>query len=217
MLGALCFGLPAYAQDDEMADEESALKAPKKPVVKTPSYPTMEVRGLCVDAVTKQPLAGIMIQALGHASYTAMTEEDGQFTIKVPTFATALYVHAPEYLSQHVGLGKGNEALSIEMLADKFLPMYDKMTHIGASTTAQMRNTTSQTIETDIENQLGADVRSITRSGAPAAPAMVLPCSCADSTPSRPMPSPSSSSTVWCRTCSRHAPRSITATTTTCC
>jgi TonB-linked SusC/RagA family outer membrane protein len=156
-----------FAQDDETFEEEVTVVTPKKQVVKKPTYPTMAVRGVCVDAVTKQPLPGIMIQALGDNNYTAMTGENGEFTINVPTFATALYVHAPEYLSQHVGLGKGNEALSIEMLADKFLPMYDKTTHIGASTTAQMRNTTSQTIETDIENQLGADVRSITRSGGP--------------------------------------------------
>ena len=167
MLGALCFGLPAYAQDDEMADEESALKAPKKPVVKTPSYPTMEVRGLCVDAVTKQPLAGIMIQALGHASYTAMTEEDGQFTIKVPTFATALYVHAPEFLDQQVGLGSSEGLVRIEMLADKFRPMYGKSTRITAESVASIRNTTSQTVETDIENLVAADVRSVTRSGGP--------------------------------------------------
>ena len=156
-----------FAQDDETFEEEVIVVTPKKQVVKKPTYPTMAVRGVCVDAVTKQPLPGIMIQALGDNNYTAMTGENGEFTINVPTFATALYVHAPEYLSQHVGLGKADAVLCIEMLADKFLPMYDKATHIGAATTAQMRNTTSQTIETDIENQLGADVRSINRSGGP--------------------------------------------------
>ena len=167
ILCALCIGMPAHAQDDESANDDTEVKAPKKPTVKVPTYPTMEVKGICVDAVSKAPLAGIMIQALGNANYTAMTEDNGQFTIKVPTFATALYVHSPEYLDQHVGLGKEGELIHIEMLSDKFRPMYDKDTHIGASSTVKVANTTSQTIETDIEGSLGADVRSITRSGGP--------------------------------------------------
>lgn len=167
ILCALCIGMPAHAQDDESANDDTEVKAPKKPTVKVPTYPTMEVKGICVDAVSKAPLAGIMIQALGNTNYTAMTEDNGQFTIKVPTFATVLYVHSPEYLDQHVGLGKEGELIHIEMLSDKFRPMYDQDTHIGASSTVKVANTTSQTIETDIEGNLGADVRSITRSGGP--------------------------------------------------
>ena len=156
----------AYAQDDTI-DEESEVKVAKKKVVKVPDYPTMEVKGTCVDAVTKKPLAGIMIQALGDANYTAMSEEDGTFIIKVPTFATALYVHGPEFLSQHVGLGNMQEPIRVEMLGDVFRPMYGKSTTIGAVAETKVKNTTSQTVETDIENLLGADVRSITRSGGP--------------------------------------------------
>ena len=159
--------MPAYAQDDVTEDEEQETSVKKKPVAKLPSYPTMEVKGVCVDAATKQPLAGIMIQALGDANYTAMTDEKGEFTIKVPTFSTALYVHSPEYLSQHVGLGSLKEPLHIEMLSDVFRPMYEKTTTVGAASVAQIRNTTSQTVETDIESFLGADVRSISRSGGP--------------------------------------------------
>ena len=158
------------AQDDDdivYTTEEEPAAVVKKPVVKIPTYPTMEVKGICVDAVSKQPLPGVLIQALGDAKYTAMTDDDGTFTIKVPTFATSLYVHSPEFLSQQVGIGRGDATLRIEMLSDKFSPMYSKTTQVGAATTAKITNTTSQTIETDIENLLGADVRSITRSGGP--------------------------------------------------
>lgn len=158
---------PAWAQDDEAADEEIAAKAVKKVVVKAPTYPTVEVRGVCVDAATKQPLAGIMVQALGDANYSSMTEENGEFTVKVPEFATALYFHAPEFLSQQVGLGNKGSVLHVEMLSDKFRPMFGKGTTITAQAVANPRNTTSQTIEADVENLVGADVRSITRSGGP--------------------------------------------------
>ncbi|MBQ3754405.1 MAG: SusC/RagA family TonB-linked outer membrane protein [Prevotella sp.] len=166
ILSMLCLGMPAYAQDEDVDDDEIVV-APKKKVVKIPTYPTVEVKGQCIDAATKKPLAGVMIQALNDKNYTAMTEEDGTFVIKVPTFATALYVHAPEFMSQHVGLGRQGTPLTIEMLSDKFRPMYDNTTHIVAEATANVRNTTSHTVETDIEELMGADVRSITRSGGP--------------------------------------------------
>ena len=167
ILSMLCLGMPAYAQDDDVDDDDDVQVVYKKKTVKVPTYPTVEVKGQCVDAATKKPLAGVMIQALNDKNYTAMTEEDGTFVIKVPTFATALYVHAPEFLSQHVGLGRQGAELTIEMLSDKFQPMYDNTTHIVAAATADVKNTTSQTIETDIEELMGADVRSITRSGGP--------------------------------------------------
>ena len=161
----LLFSFNAMAQD-ETDEVDSTVTARRKVVEKLPTYPTKEVSGTCLDAATKKPLAGIMIQALGNENYTAMTDENGAFTIKVPVFATALYVYGPEYLAQHVGLGDGS-ALTIQMLGDTFRPMYGKTTPIGAAAEAQILNTTQQTVETNIGDQLGADVRSITRSGGP--------------------------------------------------
>ncbi len=158
--------MPVFAQEDEAADEEIKVVKKEKKVV-LPSYPTKEVKGICVDAATKAPLAGIMVQALGHSNYTAMTEDNGEFVIKVPTFATALYVHTPQYLSQQVAIGADGKELRIEMLVDKFRPMYSSSTNITASNTQSITNTTSQTIDADIEGLMGSDVRAITRSGAP--------------------------------------------------
>ena len=158
----------AYAQDN-MADDEdlTVVVKKKKPAVKMPTYPTMEIKGICIDAVTKAPLEGIMIRTLNNPNYTAMSDEDGSFTIKVPTFATALYVHAPQYMNQQVGLGSPEDLLTIEMLPDKFRQMYSDGTNITASQSQTFVNTTSQTIETDIQGALGADVRAIGRSGGP--------------------------------------------------
>ena len=66
--------------------------------------PTKEIRGVCIDAGTKAPLAGIMLRALDNASFTAMTEDNGEFVIKVPEHTTALFVHSPQYLSLQVAL-----------------------------------------------------------------------------------------------------------------
>jgi TonB-dependent SusC/RagA subfamily outer membrane receptor len=108
-----------------------------------------------------------MVNALNDKRFTAMTEENGEFVIKVPTFVTALYIHAPQYLSQQVGLGKSGSKVQVYLLPDQFQPMFDNTTPIQAAATATIRTTTAQTVETDIEGRLGADMRTITRSGGP--------------------------------------------------
>ena len=160
--------LPAMAQDDvEYAEEVQETVVKKKVQVKKPQYPTMEVKGVVIDAVSKEPLAGIQVQTLNDRNYAAMTNEQGEFTIKVPTFATALYVHAPRYLSQQVGIGTGDKVLHITMIADKFKAMYENGTNVAAISQAMVNNTTAYSAETEIENSLGADVHAINRSGGP--------------------------------------------------
>jgi len=166
IFSALClFGShtsAAYAQDDATDEQAPTTVTKKQP--KAPSYPTMEIRGSVVDAATKAPLGGVMLKALGYDAYTTMSEEDGTFVLKVPTFATVVYAHAPQYLSQQVPV---RDVLGIEMLPDKFRPMYDEKSHITAAASAHIASTTSQTVEADIEGTLGADVRAMSRSGGP--------------------------------------------------
>ena len=126
-----------------------------------------------------------------------MTNEKGEFTIKVPTFATALYFHAPQFLSQQVPVSK--EGVTVKMLADHFGKMYGTSTDILADRAMTVKHTTSQSVETDIQNIMGADVRTIT---AMAVLATVAPCSSVVSTRSTPMPSLSLWSTALCATCS---------------
>ncbi len=157
-----------FAQDDvEYADGDQETVVKKKVQVKKPQYPTMDVKGIIVDAVTKEPLAGIQVQALNDRNYAAMSNEKGEFTIKVPTFATSLYVYAPRYLSQQVSIGRNDRTLRISIIADKFKTMYENGTRLGALSEASVTNTTSLSVESEIENNLGADVRAINRSGGP--------------------------------------------------
>lgn len=124
------------------------------------------VKGTVYDAVTKKPLAGVQVQALGDRRYTAMTDAKGAFTIKVPSFATSLYVHTSQYLSQQVPLGKKAD-LRIELISDRFAAMYGNATELKAQAVSTVPNTTSSTVEDDVETNLLGHVRSITRSGDP--------------------------------------------------
>lgn len=161
---ALAMGLcaaPALAQD---ADAEVKTKTVKR--AKADAYPTMTVKGVVLDQASKSPLAGIQLQALGHIRYTAMTNEKGEFTIKVPTFATSLYVFAPEFMSQQVAINSDEEDqfVTIKMLSDKFDAMYSTGTTITAENGFDA-SASAASIDGEIGNKLGADVRSIMRSG----------------------------------------------------
>ena len=160
-----------YAQSEDDADDEesteAAIKQPSRSEMKQVNYPTVTVKGIVRDQATGNPLPGIQLRALNNVRYTAMTDENGCFEIAIPEFTTALYVHAPEFLSQQVPViaGDATQYLQISMLADKFQPMYGEGTDYTARRTAEI-NRFGVTVDAEIANKMGGDVRSIMRSGA---------------------------------------------------
>ena len=153
--------------DEEEAVEDAVIKQPDRSKIKQDNYATVTFKGIVTDQSTGQPLAGVQLRALGYNRYTAMSDADGTFTIKVPTFATALYVFAPQFISQQVGIiaGDSTQTVHIKMLSDKFAPMYGTGVNYTAAKTAQI-NRFGVTVDNEIANKLGADVRSILRSAA---------------------------------------------------
>ena len=153
-----------FAQDE--AEEQAPERKPAKAIKTVKQYPTVTLHGNVIDLGTKEPVAGVQIQALGNNKYTAMSDEEGNFTIKVPKFITSLYVFSPEYLSQQVAINPCDSlaTVNIKMLSDKFKTMYDKSTHYTATSKASIESRYS-TIDGDIVKQLNGDVRAITRSG----------------------------------------------------
>ena len=157
-----------YAQsEDEEEEVDNVIKQPDRSKVKQDSYPTFNLKGRVIDQATGANLAGIQIRALGYERYTAMTEEDGSFVLKLPTFATALYVFAPEYLSQQVPIvaGDSTQTVLVRMLSDKFAAMYGTGTDYTARRTALI-DRFGVTVDAEVANELGADVRSVLRSAA---------------------------------------------------
>lgn len=161
----LCFSTVAFAQSD--FDEDMHITGPKHKRAVKLNYPTVTVRGTVVDQATKKPLSGVQLQSLGNNMYTAMTKEDGSFSIKVPVFTTSLYVHSPQYLSQQVSIiaNDSTQNVKIQMLSDKFRPMYTDKTDYTAKNSFTAEGNTA-VIEDEIQNNLGADVYTINHSGA---------------------------------------------------
>ena len=170
-LCAISLGLcpTAFAQSENEGDEvEMTIKKPTRERVVKDKFATTMLHGVVVDQVSKKPLAGIQLKVLGYDRYSAMTGADGKFTIKVPEFATTLFVHSPSFMSQQVAINAKDSEKDIQvfMMQEKFRPMYTE----GTTYTAQAgfdADAKDVTIESDIENILGADVRTVTRSAAP--------------------------------------------------
>ncbi len=127
---------------------------------------TTVVTGVVVDQSTGQPMGGVQLRAYGHDRYTTMTDEHGRFTIKVPLVATALYAYAPQYMPQQVGIGRRGGSVCIMLLPDGYRPMYGKQEDITARSGFCVSRTAAS-VDGEIGATLGADVRSIMRSGAP--------------------------------------------------
>lgn len=163
----------AFAQDD-LDDDAPAIKAPKRTVV-ADKYPTVTVKGIVVDNATNNPLAGVRIHALNDNRYAAMTNAKGEFTIKVPTFATALFVQAPHYINQQVAINNNDseQNVSITMLSDKFGAMYEEATDLAAKNNFVSDGKTL-TIDEEIGMKLGADIHTTMHSGQLETGAMML-------------------------------------------
>lgn len=170
-LCAISLGLcpTAFAQTENDGEEvEMTIKKPTRQREVKDNFATTMLHGVVVDQVSKKPLAGIQLKVLGYDRYSAMTGADGKFTIKVPEFATTLFVHSPSFMSQQVAINAKDteKEIKVLMMQEKFRPMYSE----GTTYTAQAgfdAEAKDVTIESDIENLLGADVRTVTRSAAP--------------------------------------------------
>lgn len=163
---ALAIATSAFAQDD-FDEDAPVIKAPKRTTAAI-KVPTVTISGVVTDFATKQPLAGARLQAYGDNRFTGMTDAEGKFTMKVPTFATSLYVTAPKFISQQVSIRSNDEKQKVEikMINNNFGEMYGESEIITAQNSIIARGG-DIVIDNEISSRLGADVRTIMHSGNP--------------------------------------------------
>ena len=123
------------------------------------------ITGTVYDAATNAPMPGVRVQATGHSRITTMTNAQGQYKLVVPSYVTLLSFSTPEYLLVQEPV-RNEDIINVRLYTDKFSGTYTAdikaIEHNGFTTEVNA----SDVIDTDIQKNLGADVRSITRSGA---------------------------------------------------
>ncbi|MBQ0019163.1 MAG: SusC/RagA family TonB-linked outer membrane protein [Bacteroidales bacterium] len=156
-------GMYAQTEEEETQEEVSVVvyrKAKKE-------GPTRTITGKVLDQTGKAPLAGVLIQSIAGEGYSTLSEEDGTFSLEVPLYSSAVSVTIPGYNTIRVGLNKSGKLRDIIMQSDAAKGLYtadDNITNMVS--TGSLEYTAERNIKGEVENQLGANVRSIQRSGA---------------------------------------------------
>ena len=123
-----------------------------------------EIVGTVIDAVTKEPIAGVRVEALGNKRYTSMTKIDGIFSIKVPKQVVSLYVSTPGYESVIIK-ARQDKAITVALYSEDFSSYVKNGFDVNSVGEAVIDMAKSTSFETELQKQLGAQVRTITRSG----------------------------------------------------
>ena len=162
---ALACTFSVYAQDTE---EDAAEAKTERKVVLSKQYPTHEISGKVIDAVTGEPLTGARVQSYNNTYYSAMADEEGNFTIKVPDFVTSFVTTLEGYNVDRTAINNRTEGVVIRLYSDRYLSTFDAKT-AGNKTvaTTDFATSTATTIDQEIQNRLGGDVRTIQRSAIP--------------------------------------------------
>ena len=161
---------PVAAQEAAQDTAQAAVQDSARMVAKNdlPDVPMREIKGRVYDNSTKAPAAGVSVSAFNDARYAAMTDEKGEYAIKVPVYVTSLWMRGDGYNSIQVPVGKGDQPVDAYIFSDVFDPVYTASESATSSRSVGVDyNTNDVSIDPQIQNKLGADVHAITRSGVP--------------------------------------------------
>lgn len=124
------------------------------------------VTGQVVDAATQKPLAGVIVAAYGNDKYSAMTDEQGCYTLSIPDYISSVQMRIDGYnfLQCTIADGKADGHLYHEVFSPNYKPQINA---IQSSEARRFDNTSEISIDPLIAQQLGGDVRSVSRSGIP--------------------------------------------------
>jgi len=162
----MAFPVSVVAQDDDT--EEEAETTVRAIVKKQKDYPTRTVRGVVTDAATKKPIAGAIVRADGIDGYSALTDDDGSYELKVPVFTTSIFVRTPDYNPVRQGLMPGEQQKTSCLYPAIFNAEYQAETSVRNDYQAtDFKYTNSVNIKDEIQKQLGGQVYTISRNGTP--------------------------------------------------
>ena len=111
----MAFPLSVVAQDDDIEEEDLIETIARKLTPKQKQYPTRVISGRVVNAATGLPIAGTIVSADDVEGYSTLTEEDGTFKLKVPTFTTSVYVNMPDFNPVRLGLQATQEQQLVKL------------------------------------------------------------------------------------------------------
>ena len=157
----LCGSLTALAQQPAAGQE-------KNTETQSQQVQTRTVKGRVLSTSTGAPLAGAMVSTTGISGYSVLTGEDGTYELQVPCFASSITVSAPGHNLVRRGLSSDSSQRDVSLLPSTLKADYTATTEITSPVKAEgFSYSPAVTIEDEIGNRLGAEVRTSLRSGVP--------------------------------------------------
>ena len=134
------------------------------------------VQGQILDAATKRPIVGARVQMVGRM-YSAMTNEKGIYTIKLPSKGAVVEVTAEDYATREIPVREESN-LDIQLYSSTFTGLYDKVQSLtGEKSNSSMIAPYAQidgssmdgaiSADQEIAAKLGGAIRATTHSGVP--------------------------------------------------
>ena len=161
---ALMLLMPSAALASGTVTESTVADDSVRVEKKTPVADVRTVTGTVFDAATNQPMAGVRVQATGHKRITTMTDAEGKYKLNIPSYVTLITFSTPDYLLVQKPVGK-KDIINIRLYSDQFEDNYDDDIVITAENGFDEGISTALSVDADIQNKLGADVRTVNRSG----------------------------------------------------
>lgn len=161
----MAFPLSTAAQD--MEDEEEVEVVQKKaPKVVKKQYETRTIKGTVLDAATGTPVAGAIVKAAAVDGYSVMTNDNGEYTLKVPLFTSELYITSPDYNVAAMGITEKEQQKTVKLFSTKFAADYKQETNLLNTVAASdFQYSNAVNVKEEVQKQLGAYAYTTQRSG----------------------------------------------------
>lgn len=170
-LMALIFFVPSAVTASGVVSDGKLSNGPDEEIQDSKGVRT--VIGTVYDAATNLPMSGVRVQATGYPEVTTMTNAEGKYKLEIPGYVTLLSFSTPDYLLvQRPVLDK--DVVNTRLYSSCFKSNYDENIVITAERGFRNETVSSITVDSDIQNKLGADVRSVMRSGTPGVGAVMF-------------------------------------------
>lgn len=133
---------------------------------KTNSEERNIVSGVVTDAATGQPLPGVRVQAYNNAMYSAMTKQDGSYSLAVPDHVASLVFMIEGCNTSVCSLKGRTEGVDMKMFSDVFSETYSKKTVASRAKTVEVESmNTDLSVDNQIQQKMQGDIFATTRSG----------------------------------------------------
>jgi TonB-linked SusC/RagA family outer membrane protein len=173
LVGGVCLPMVRLQEAKAAANpEESTAKA------KETQTANVVVRGVVRDAATRETMPGVAVFPYGDKKHSAMTGEDGSYTLNCPRGTAMLVFECVGYnrMQQPVGAVTDSvQTVDAALYTSNFSADYAARESSAQSVAAVIDNRTADiSVDDQIGASLGGQIRSILRSGAPGVGAYML-------------------------------------------